>query len=161
MGVSLINRNNLGVPSGVLSRTSLLMHKLGIEVERRAEPRLQKLGITGRQYAALAILDSDQPRSQHELGQLMGHGGQIIVGLADELEHLGLVERKRSTHDRRRIEIILTKSGKELLVEADALGQEIEYEMLGTLSVSERAVFNTTVRRIMESQWIPCDTNDI
>jgi DNA-binding MarR family transcriptional regulator len=135
------------------------MFKLGIEVLDRAEPRLRELGLTGRQYAALAILDGDQPRSQHELGQLMGLRGQIIVGLADELERLGLVERRRSTDDRRRTEIVLTKAGARVLTEADAVGRDIERSALAVLNESQREAFLASVQRVMQSQWTPCESS--
>ena len=136
------------------------MFKLGVQVLDRAEPRLQALGLTGRQYAALAILDGDQPRSQHELAQLMGLRGQIIVGLADELERLGLVERRRSTDDRRRTEVVLTKAGADELVKADAIGQDIERSILAVLNESQRKVFLASVQRVMQAQWTPCESSE-
>ena len=71
------------------------MVKLGNEVAARAEDPLAGLGLSGRQYMALAMLGSDEPSSQLELARLCGLLPAQVVPVVDELERRGLVERQR------------------------------------------------------------------
>ena len=67
--------------------------RAGIEVLARGEEALA-LGIDGREYTALAILATDQPKSQQELARLMGKPPPIMVAVVDELERKGLAVRE-------------------------------------------------------------------
>ena len=49
---------------GFRDRPALLMVTLGNEVAVRAEDPLAGLGLSGRQYMALAVLSTDEPTSQ-------------------------------------------------------------------------------------------------
>jgi MarR family transcriptional regulator, lower aerobic nicotinate degradation pathway regulator len=147
------------LPAGFASRPALLLAKLGDKVPALAEPGLKRLGLTTREYVALAVLDADQPKSQLELGQHLGLGGQVIVTLADELESKGLIARRRSSDDRRRMVIVLTAAGSRALAEADALGSQVEENLLAPLSEDERPVFREMISRVLQSAGIPpCDT---
>src|SRR4051795_7700878 len=89
------------IPRGIDQRPALLLVKLGNEVAARAEDPLAGLGLSGRQYMALAILSSDEPSSQLELARLCGLLPAQIVPVVDELQRRGLVERQRDESDRR------------------------------------------------------------
>jgi DNA-binding MarR family transcriptional regulator len=145
------------VSAGLLSRAALLLYRMGSMVGDLADPHMSDLGLTGRQYAALAVLDDDQPRSQQELGQLMRLGGQVVVGLIDELEGRGLVQRRRSAEDRRRSVVVLTATGRDLLAQADGLESKLEAAMFSSLTAEEREQFKATLRRIMQTPWGPPD----
>src|SRR5829696_9543794 len=113
------------LPRGTLSRSALLLVKLGNEIAARAEDPLAAIGLSGRQYMVLAVLSSDAPPSQQELAGLCGLLPAQIVPVIDELERRGLVARQRSETDRRRSVVTLTEAGTAALVEADALGDRL------------------------------------
>jgi DNA-binding MarR family transcriptional regulator len=136
----------MAIPEGVASRPALLMTKLGNEVLARAEDPLAALGISGRQYSVLAVLDSDEPDSQLELAQLSGLLPAQVVPVLDEMEARGLVERRRSEADRRRSVVRATAKGRALLADADALGEQIMDVLFGHLDSEARADFNEALR---------------
>ncbi|MDA0169340.1 MarR family transcriptional regulator [Solirubrobacter taibaiensis] len=113
------------LPRGTLSRSALLLVKLGNEIAARAEDPLAAIGLSGRQYIVLAVLSEDAPPSQQELAGLCGLLPAQIVPVIDELERRGLVARQRSEADRRRSVVTLTKAGTDALVQADALGDRL------------------------------------
>jgi DNA-binding MarR family transcriptional regulator len=126
------------IPEGIAKRPALLMAKLGTEVLARAEDPLAALGLSPRQYNLLSVLDTDTPESQLELAQLCGLAPAQVVPVLDELESRGLVERKRSEADRRRSVVRCTDQGRELLTQADALGESIMQVFFGHLDPDER-----------------------
>ena len=129
----------MAIPEGVSKRPALLMTKLGNEVLARAEDPLAALGLSGRQYNVLAVLDTDAPESQLELAQLCGLMPAQVVPVLDEMEARGLVERRRSPTDRRRSVVRATDAGRELLARADALGESIMDVLFGHLDPATRA----------------------
>jgi DNA-binding MarR family transcriptional regulator len=141
------------LPSGIADRPALLMHKLGNEVLRRAEAPLDEMGLTGREYVTLAVLDSDAPSSQAQLAQLCGLLPAQLVAVIDELERDGLAERTRDEHDRRRSVVRTTAKGRRLLARADALAARIEHELLGHLDAEQRARLHAVLREALEGAW--------
>ena len=113
------------LPRGTLSRSALLLVKLGNEVMAQAEDPLAAIGLSGRQYIVLAVLSEDAPPSQQELAGLCGLLPAQIVPVIDELERRGLVARQRSEADRRRSVVTLTPAGTKALKAADALGDRL------------------------------------
>jgi len=141
------------LPSGIADRPALLMHKLGNEVLRRAEVPLDEMGLTGREYVTLAVLDSDAPSSQAQLARLCGLLPAQLVTVIDELERDGLAERTRDEHDRRRSVVRTTAKGRRLLARADALAARIEDELLGHLDGEQRARLHAVLREALEGAW--------
>ncbi len=133
------------IPAGITRRPALLIAKLGNEVVERAEDPLAALGLSGRQYNLLAVMDSDTPESQLELAQLCGLAPAQVVPVLDEMESRGLVERRRSPTDRRRSLVSPTDAGRALLAQADTLGESIMDLLFGHLSPAERKQLDETL----------------
>ena len=134
------------LPRGIADRPALLLHKLGNQVLARAEGPLAALGLSGRQYVVLAVMDSDEPASQLELATLTGLLPAQVVPVLDELEARGLVERRRSESDRRRSVVRLTDDGRALLARADELDRSLTDLMFGQLEPAVRAELADTLR---------------
>src|SRR6187549_3047874 len=117
------------LPRGTLSRSALLLVKLGNEIAARAEDPLAAIGLSGRQYMVLAVLSEDAPPSQQELAGLCGLLPAQIVPVIDELERRGFVARQRSETDRRRSVVTVTPEGEEILAQADELGRRLVEEL--------------------------------
>lgn len=127
------------IPQAFHERLALLLVRTGDRVAVRGQDALeQQLGISGRDYTALAVIDADAPRSQQELARLMGKAPAMCVGMLDELEDAGLVERLRDPKDRRRSIVTLTARGKTMLAKADAIAAELEAEIIQGLTGAER-----------------------
>jgi DNA-binding MarR family transcriptional regulator len=141
------------LPRGVADRPALLLHKLGNEVLRRAEQPLEEMGLSGREYVTLAVLDADAPSSQAELAALCGLLPAQLVAVIDELERDGLAERTRDEADRRRSVVRTTAKGRRLLARADALAARIEDELLGHLAADQRARLHDVLRQALEGSW--------
>ena len=88
-------------------------------------PLLDELGLTYPQYLVMLVLWEDQPRSVRGLGEELGLDSGTLSPLLKRLESLGLVERRRSAEDERRVEVYLTDSGIALSAKSGAIPQQL------------------------------------
>lgn len=83
-------------------------------LERITDEAFRPLGLTAAQGDALTVLAQAGPLSLKELGSLLiaeaGHPSRLV----DRLVEAGLVERRPSEEDRRRVVLSLTPAGKRL-----------------------------------------------
>ncbi|BCJ32524.1 hypothetical protein Athai_00270 [Actinocatenispora thailandica] len=86
------------------------------EIDRRANEAYRPLGVTNAQAEAILIIGAREPLALRELGALIiaesGHPSRLV----DRLVAAGHVDR-RAADDRRRVELTLTASGRELVPE--------------------------------------------
>ena len=76
------------------------------------------VGLSGMHFGALSIVDGLGPMSQQALGEYIGKDRTTIVAIVDELEHAGLVERRRNPADRRAYALEVTTKGHDWLARA-------------------------------------------
>lgn len=88
------------------------------EIVRRYTPFLDELGLTYTQYLAMMALWEYGSMSVGELGQRLYLDSGTLTPVLKKMEAKGLVERKRSTEDERRVEIVLTRAGEALKTDA-------------------------------------------
>jgi DNA-binding MarR family transcriptional regulator len=88
-------------------------------------PMLDELGLTYPQYLVMMVLWEDQPRSVRGLGRELGLDSGTLSPLLKRLESLGLVERRRSAADERRVEVFLTAAGTALSARAKGIPQRL------------------------------------
>ena len=95
-----------------------------------SDEAMAEVGLTGRHYQALLILRA-RPAGDavtiNDLAQLLFLKHNSTVGLVDRLAEGGLVVRKPSRTDRRKVELRLTERGSRLLVRlADRHHEELQ-----------------------------------
>jgi DNA-binding MarR family transcriptional regulator len=109
---------------------------LGREINSSFEP----LGISNRAYHVLQTAGAGE-FTQRELAELIGMDKTTMVVTIDELEEAGLAERRPSATDRRARVIAVTKAGERKVAEGQAIVDQIQKDVLGTLSAADRKVF--------------------
>ena len=65
-----------------------------------------------------------------------------LVGLLNELESDGLVERRRSAEDRRRHSVVITANGAKKLADFEAILVDVEKRVLANLSDAQRSTWS-------------------
>jgi DNA-binding MarR family transcriptional regulator len=118
--------------------TTYLLQVKAIDSLVHFEAALSDLDINARQYVLLGVAASKSDLSQADIAMHLGVDATVLGKLLQDLETRGLLERRRVPEDRRRHELLITKSGRTLFSKADALRKSAENELLDKLVPSER-----------------------
>jgi len=116
------------------------------EYSRSAE---QTTGLTGTQLWVLKILANSAPMRVSELAHQMYLSSATVVGIIDRLEVKNMVTRKRSKKDRRAVDLDLTKTGKEMVINAPEVAQIMLIKGLGELSENDFSVVETGMQQMV------------
>src|SRR3954464_5572236 len=127
------------IPSGapVHARAAYLLARVGRSQQTRFAERMGVLGLRPKHFAVLNAVALSDGASQQELGGRRGLDPSGLVGAIDELEGMGLVERRRDPADRRRNAVGLTEDGAATLRRARRLVRGSAGELLGPLDDAE------------------------
>ncbi|MFI5084788.1 MAG: MarR family winged helix-turn-helix transcriptional regulator [Actinomycetales bacterium] len=109
-------------------------------------PMLDSLGLTYPQYLVLLLLWERDGASVRELGEALELDSGTLSPLLKRLQSAGLVERRRSTADERRVEIFLTDDGAALRGRAAAVPQQLA--AAAGLSAAEFAQLRATLVKL-------------
>jgi DNA-binding MarR family transcriptional regulator len=132
---SVLNR----LPEELVASSSFLLKRLGFVAKDRALEAYENTGLHPYHHAVLAVLDEGSRETQGAIADALGYDRGQLVGLLDELEERGLLERKRDPADRRRHIVTMTPAGKSALAKLRALSQRLEDEFLSSLDERQRA----------------------
>ena len=99
-------------------------------------------------FSLLVLTRSNPGIAQIELGTHLGVDKASIVALLDRLERAGLIERRRSTRDRRRQGIFLTEAGSTELEALMGQVRQLERQMASRFTKAELDQFLDFLRRM-------------
>jgi MarR family transcriptional regulator, lower aerobic nicotinate degradation pathway regulator len=142
------------LPSELVSSALFLLKKLGMAAKEQSMDQYEEAGLHPYHHAILALLDEGSRETQGAIAEALGYDKGQLVGLLDELEGDGLVERRRDTVDRRRQTVTITPAGRKTLERLRGLSAEIEDDFLAPLSASERKELHGLLLRVA-SQRLP------
>ena len=145
-------RNRVDPPPAALARnTGFLMSKVSQLAREGFERALGPMGLKARHYGVLTALAGEGPHAQGDLGERLAIDRTTMVGLVDELEGLGLVERRRDREDRRRYDLVLTDAGKRTISEAEAVAARVQEAVLSPLDEAERRRLHGMLARVLRN----------
>lgn len=124
-----------------------LLEHLARQLRAASESEIEKFGLRARHLIALTLLRDLGERQQSDLAGLLQIDPTNLVGLLNELEAAGLIERRRSTQDRRRHTVVLTTAGAKRLGDIEEVLLEVERRMLGSLGDQQHAELYQLLRR--------------
>lgn len=99
-------------------------------------------------FSLLVLVRSNPGIAQIELGTHLGVDKASIVALLDRLERAGLIERRRSTRDRRRQGIYLTSVGATQLEDLLTQVRQLEKQMASRFTKAELEQFLSLLQRM-------------
>jgi MarR family transcriptional regulator, lower aerobic nicotinate degradation pathway regulator len=139
-------------PEVLLASSTFLLKRLGHAVRERAMEGYEEAGLHPYHFAILLTLAEGSHETQGSVADALGYDRGQLVGLLDELEEQGLVERRRDPNDRRRHLVRLTPDGKRTLRRLRVLAGEIDDDFLAPLSEEERATLHALLLRLAQKQ---------
>jgi DNA-binding MarR family transcriptional regulator len=128
----------------------MLIHRLDRVARRRSEVALAPMGLRPRQAVALMILRDHGPLTQAVLGEALRLDPANVVGLLNELEGSGLLDRRRDPEDRRRHIVELTADGGQAVVAAEEALTQVQDYVLAGLDEDERCELCSLLARAAE-----------
>src|SRR4051794_24472449 len=126
------------LPEELVASSTFLLKRLGFTAKERGMQAYENEGLRPYHHAILIALDEGSRETQGAIAEALGYDPGQLVGLLDELEERGLVERRRDPSDRRRHLVRLTPEGAGALRRLRALARKIEDEFLAGLDEEER-----------------------
>ena len=117
----------------------------------RFERAIAPYGIRSKHASVLVVIDAEGPMSQRALGRRLRVDKSPMVGVLDELEQLGLAERRRSDADRRIQAVHLTAEGRAAVARVLELADAENARTFGVLDPSERAQLHDLLLRVAEA----------
>lgn len=91
-----------------------LIHSTGFAFNRAYRKPLEELGLTYPQYLAMIVLWAENDLTVGAIGDRLRLDSGTLTPLLKRLEAQGMVTRRRSSTDERRVVISLTESGRAL-----------------------------------------------
>jgi DNA-binding MarR family transcriptional regulator len=141
-----VKRPGTGPASG--SGTIVLLTRLARAVFLRSSVDL--VGMNLRNMVVLAYLRDHPSVSQQAMTEDLSMDSNTGVLVLNDLEDLDYAERRRDPADRRRHIVDITQGGLEALERAEVAQGSIEDEILGGLSVAERAELRRLLVKALE-----------
>ncbi len=108
------------------------IYSLAKEVVGLYRPILQRLDLTYPQYLVMLVLWEEGTQNVSEIGTKLNLDSGTLTPLLKRLAQKNLIERNRSTHDERIVEIKLTASGQAM----KATAAKVPEQILNSLNVS-------------------------
>ena len=144
------------LPQELVASATFLLKRLGFSVKDRTMKAYEQTGLHPYHHGILTVLGERSSETQGAIADALGYDRGQLVGLLDELEERGLVERRRDPNDRRRHIVRITADGEKMLHRLRALAAEIEDEFLSPLSDEERANLQALLYRLAEKHDPRC-----
>src|SRR2546425_9508760 len=144
------------LPGELVASATFLLKRLGFAAKEGSMKAYVGTGLHPYHHAILLVLDEGSAETQGSIADALGYDRGQLVGLLDELEEQGLIERRRDPDDRRRHVVRLTSDGKRTLKRLRALSEEVEEEFLAPLGDNERANLHAILVRLFgepEPSW--------
>ena len=131
---------------------AFLISQLGAHVAAAFAERLEPLKISPGHAGILRAIGAQRGISQQSLAALLGMFPSRLVLVLDELEAMGLVERKASETDRRIYALHLTARGEEKLGMIGRISRDLTETICAALSPSERETLCDLLTKIADEQ---------
>jgi len=146
------------LPEELVALDTFLLKRLGLAAKERSMEAYERMGLHPYHHAILIALDESQRETQGAIADALGYDRGQLVGLLDELEDRGLIERRRDPEDRRRHLVNLTTDGKRTLRRLRTLARQIEDAFLAPLNEEERRTLHALLFRLAEQHEPRCAT---
>ena len=146
-------------PKQTPTGAAFLLAQLGAHAADRFAERIAHLGITPAHAGILRFISRMPRTNQQSLSKFLGVLPSRMVVLIDQLAKKSLVERKRSNHDRRHSELVLTGKGASTLRKLSTIAVDHEADFCGALTREERETLVRLGRKMVGHQKLTPDVH--
>ncbi len=140
------------------------LRRISRAIDLHSKSLVRSYGLTGPQLILLRELAASGEISVGDLARNISLSNATVTDILDRMEKRGLVERTRSSADRRRVMVKVTDVGKELLFNTPSLLQERLDAEFSKLHDWEQTLILSSLQRVaamLEAKPLPEDTSDL
>lgn len=141
-------------PSGRGS-LAFLLSQVGAWAGHRFGQRLADIGMTPSEAGLIWIISHSPAHNQQQLSTMMGVAPSRMVALIDGLADQELVERARSSQDRRVSIVQLTQQGHQALTQLRRIALDHDQEVGAVLDDNERQLLHQLLTRLADNAELP------
>jgi len=115
------------------------------------EQEIAQCGLSVNGFLVLVVLDDEGSDTQTSLAERLSIDRSAMVAVVDELESQGLVERRRSTGDRRTVPLHVTEKGTRVAAQARAATDASNKRIFAGFSSADQNVFYDLLVRMADA----------
>ena len=138
------------IPGELARFPGYLLARLGEASRRRFAAALREHGLHPRDFGVMTLIASQPGLTQQQLHEQTGIDPSSMVAVIDELEAVGLAERRPHPGDRRARSIHLTERGEATLEQINTVAAGLQGEMFGRLTEDELATLHELLRKLAD-----------
>lgn len=138
------------IPGELARFPGYLLARLGEASRRRFAAALREHGLHPRDFGVMTLIASQPGLTQQQLHEQTGIDPSSMVAVIDELEAVGLAERRPHPGDRRARSIHLTERGEATLEQVNTVAAGLQGEMFGRLTEDELATLHELLRKLAD-----------
>ncbi|HEV2781560.1 MAG TPA: MarR family transcriptional regulator [Actinophytocola sp.] len=144
-----MNLNDSGrhPPEGLARWTGFLLSWVAARGGEHYERALASVGLKAQHLGVLVLLQ-DGPMVQARLSERLHVFKPVMVTLVNELEEMGLVERRAHPRDRRAVEVHLLPRGTGRIREAERVSERASEEFFAPLTPTQRRTFHRLLAKL-------------
>jgi len=135
-----------------LDATAYIFHLFSVATrhrEARLDEQLRPLDLNVPRYIVLGMVNRFEPCSMTHLAEYSAVDRTTLTRMIDQLVRSGLVERATPPSDRRQVLLSLTDRGRKILERSRQIVDQLNSELVRTLSDSERRAIARGFRQIV------------
>ena len=136
------------IPEELLQSNLFLLKRLGDAVKEQVMPEFVAAGCNPYHNAVLFLLGEGARDTQAEIADALDFDRSQLVGILDQLEEQGLIERHRDPNDRRRHVVTMTAAGKRTVTKRREIVKRIEEQFLAPLDEESRATLHDLLLKL-------------
>jgi DNA-binding MarR family transcriptional regulator len=136
------------IPAELSVFPGYLLARLGEASRMRMQRALEPQGLHPRYFGVMTIVAAHPGLSQQQLHEKTAIDPSSMVAVMDDLEQLGLAERRLQPEDRRARAIFLTDEGQRALERARAVAAELQREFFAKLTAEERKTLHALLLKL-------------
>jgi DNA-binding MarR family transcriptional regulator len=135
-------------PEPLASAPGFLLSWNGQRMAARFAAGLEPLGLRPPHFGVMTLIESHPGSTQQELVTRSLIDPSSMVAVIDELEQMGLAERRQHPADRRKHSVFLTARGRRTLERARAVAIEVAQDVFAPLDPRELETLRTLLRKL-------------
>jgi len=146
--------DHVSVAASVHDRTvsdsvMIALRKIIQAIDTNSKQLVKRVGLTGPQLVILQEITRMGEVTAGEIAQAVSLSQATVTGILERMENRGLLVRRRSERDKRRIMVRITRNGQQVLDDAPPLMQEAFVDRFSDLQEWEQTMILSALQRLV------------